>query len=130
MSASEGDVVAEWKTVFNILLGDSNVFIKCKECVSESSKSVKAILDEEFDNVRKFGRKDDLIFYADGLKLANCEFKIADATDMNIKIQNRKNIRLNRAIMEGHKSTCGTRMNMLYFDVQGDNRSSHHGAPG
>ncbi|KAF9391939.1 hypothetical protein BGX21_011121 [Mortierella sp. AD011] len=119
MSVSEGDVVAEWKTVFNILLGGSNVFMKCGECVSESSKSVKAILDEEFDDFGKFGRKVDLIFCADGLELANCEFKIADATDMDVKIQNRKNIRLNRAIMESHKSTCGARMNMLYFEVQG-----------
>ncbi|KAF9406855.1 hypothetical protein BGZ76_006246, partial [Entomortierella beljakovae] len=118
MSSSEGDVVAEWKSIFNILLGGTDVYMKSGECVSKSSKEIKAILDEEFDDFGKFGRKVDLSFLAYGQELANCEFKTGNTSDLDIELQNRKNIRLNRAIMEGHKSSCDVRLDMLYMDIQ------------
>ncbi|KAF9087333.1 hypothetical protein BGX27_002956, partial [Mortierella sp. AM989] len=123
MSSSEGDVVAEWKSIFNILLGATDVYMKSGECISESSKEVKAILDEEFDDFGRFGRKVDLSFLAYGQELANCEFKTGNTSDLDIELQNRKNIRLNRAIMESHKSSCDVRLDMLYMDIQGWNGS-------
>ncbi|KAF9160465.1 hypothetical protein BGX21_003077 [Mortierella sp. AD011] len=101
-----------WKPILNIIehLG---------ECVSDSSKKVKSILDEEFDEFGKFGRKIDLTFYSGEYELANCEFKLPDAPEIDVKIQNRKNIRLNRAIMESHLEASGLKLNVLYFDYQG-----------
>ncbi|KAF9410723.1 hypothetical protein BGZ76_005479, partial [Entomortierella beljakovae] len=131
--ASESDVVGEWKALFNILLGGTNVHMRrhelimvfeiSGECVSESSKEVKAILDEEFDDFGKFGRKVDLTFLANGIELANCEFKITDTPDAEVELQNKKNIRLNRAIMESHKTSCGKRLDLMFMDVQGWNGS-------
>ncbi|KAI7824854.1 hypothetical protein BC939DRAFT_136247 [Gamsiella multidivaricata] len=60
------------------------------ECVSDSSKKIKSTLDEEFDGFEKFGRKIDLTFYSGEYKLANCELKLPDAPEIDIKIQNRK----------------------------------------
>ncbi|KAF8924085.1 hypothetical protein BGZ58_002167 [Dissophora ornata] len=60
------------------------------ECVSDSSKDIKDILDEEFDDFGTFGRKVDLIFHANGQELTNCEFKVAEATELDIELQNRK----------------------------------------
>ncbi|KAF9991590.1 hypothetical protein BGZ79_004251, partial [Entomortierella chlamydospora] len=108
---SEADVVDEWKAVFNHLLEGG-------ECVSDSSKKVKSILDEEFDEFGKFGRKIDLTFYSGEYELENCEFKLPGAPDIDVKIQNRKNIRLNRAIMESHLEASDLKLNVLYFDYQ------------
>ncbi|KAF9995393.1 hypothetical protein BGZ79_010917 [Entomortierella chlamydospora] len=107
---SEADVVDEWKTVFNYLLKGSNIYMR-------------SILDEEFDEFGRFGRKIDLTFYSDEYELANCEFKLPDAPVMDIKIQNRKNIRLNRGIMESHLEASGLKLNVLFFDYQGWNGS-------
>ncbi|KAF9957653.1 hypothetical protein BGZ72_001567 [Mortierella alpina] len=117
--ASEADVVAEWKSVFHILLMNSQVYMRSGECVSTCSKDVKAMLDEEYDEFGAFGRKVDLIFRANGLELANLEFKVAEATDTDIDIQHRKNIRLNRAIMEGQQDACGIKSTLLFLDFQG-----------
>ncbi|KAI8602429.1 hypothetical protein EDD21DRAFT_75566 [Dissophora ornata] len=83
----------------------------------------KSVLDEEFDEFGKFGRKVDLTFYSGEYELANCEFKLPGASDLDVKIQNRKNIRLNRAIMESHLEASGLKLNILYFDYQGWNGS-------
>ncbi|KAF9578377.1 hypothetical protein BGW38_005854, partial [Lunasporangiospora selenospora] len=89
------------------------------ECVPESTKAVKAVLDEEYDEVGTFGRKVDLLFHAHGQELANLEFKIAEATQSEIEIQHRKNIRLNRAIMESQHKASGLKSALLFLDFQG-----------
>jgi hypothetical protein len=66
-----------------------------------------------------FGRKVDLLFYIDDIELANVEFKVQKTTPMEIKIQHLKNIRINRAIMEGQLKTCDARTSILYMDIQG-----------
>ncbi|KAI8598751.1 hypothetical protein EDD21DRAFT_406580 [Dissophora ornata] len=89
-NASEAEVVSEWKAVFNFLLNGSGIYMRSGECVSDSSKDIKDILDEEFDDFGTFGRKVDLIFHANGQELTNCEFKVAEATELDIELQNRK----------------------------------------
>ncbi|KAF9957986.1 hypothetical protein BGZ70_009354 [Mortierella alpina] len=119
-NASEADVVAEWKAVINMLLRDSSIYMRSGECVSKSSKDIKALLDAEYDDFGSFGRKVDLTMHAHGLELANLEFKVGEAKDLDIKIQNRKNIRLNRAIMEAQHEACGgIKSPILFFDFQG-----------
>ncbi|KAF9198299.1 hypothetical protein BGZ49_000913, partial [Haplosporangium sp. Z 27] len=121
--SSEADVVSEWKAIINYLLEGSNVYMKSGECVSGSSKEMKEILDEDFDDFGKFGRKVDLLFHANGQELVNCEFKLAEASNLDIEIQNRKNIRLNRAIMENQKRASDLSLELLYMDFQGWNGS-------
>ncbi|KAF9099641.1 hypothetical protein BGX27_000548 [Mortierella sp. AM989] len=83
----------------------------------------KVILDEEFGQFGKFERKVDLTFYSGKYELSNRGFKIPDAPEMDVKLQNRKNIHLNRAIMESHRESSGLKMEILYFDYQGRNGS-------
>ncbi|KAF8980310.1 hypothetical protein BGZ46_004385 [Entomortierella lignicola] len=113
---SEADVVDEWKTVFNRLLKGSNIYMR-------------SILDEEFDEFGRFGRKIDLTFYSGEYELANCELKLPDAPVLDIKIQNRKNIRLNRGIMESHLETSGLKSNVLFFDYQEEGELSSAAFP-
>ncbi|KAF9968593.1 hypothetical protein BGZ73_009219, partial [Actinomortierella ambigua] len=118
--ASEADVVAEWKAVLYLLLIDSEVFMRSGECVPESTKAIKAVLDEEYDEFGTFGRKVDLLFFhAHGQELANLEFKVAEATQSEIEIQHCKNIRLNRAIMESQCKASGVKSTLLFLDFQG-----------
>ncbi|KAF9273295.1 hypothetical protein BGZ68_001638, partial [Mortierella alpina] len=119
-NGSEADVVAEWKTVLHTLLMDSNVYMRSGECVSQSSKDIKAMLDDEYDEFGTFGRKVDLIFHANGTELSNLEFKVTETPEADIQIQNRKNIRLNRAIMKSQQDACeGIKSPILFFDFQG-----------
>jgi len=61
--------------------------------------------------------------HAHGLELANLEFKVGEAKDLDIKIQNRKNVRLNRAIMEAQHEACGgNKSSILFLDFQGSYR--------
>ncbi|KAG0247935.1 hypothetical protein BG011_000706 [Mortierella polycephala] len=117
--ASEADVVAEWKAVLYPLLMDSEVFMRSGECVSESTKAVKALLDEEYNDFGTFGRKVDLLFHAHGQELANLEFKVAEATQLDIETQHLKNIRLNRAIMESQYEASVVKSTVLFLDFQG-----------
>ena len=58
--------------------------------------------------------------HAHGLELANLEFKVGEAKDLDIKIQNRKNVRLNRAIMEAQHEACDGRnstIQLLTFET-------------
>ena len=64
----------------------------------------------------------DLIFHAHDQELANLEFKVAGASQLDIEIQNRKNIRLNRAIMESQHAAYRVKSTLLFFDFQGNNR--------
>ncbi|KAG0197649.1 hypothetical protein BGX28_008857 [Mortierella sp. GBA30] len=77
------------------------------------------MLDEEYDEFGTFGHKVDLIFHAHGQELANLEFKVAQASQVDIEIQNRKNIWLNRAIMESQYAACEVKSTILFLDFQG-----------
>lgn len=80
------------------------------------------MLDEEYDEFGMFGRKVDLIFHAHGQELVNLEFKVAEASQLDIEIQNRKNVRLNRAIMESQHEACEVKSTVLFLDFQGNYR--------
>ncbi|KAG0340410.1 hypothetical protein BG004_006418 [Podila humilis] len=108
-----GEVVPDhWESMLDVLE-------HVGECVSDATKDFKAILDEEYEEFGTFGRKVDLIFHANGQELANLEFKVAEAAEMDIEIQNRKNIRLNRAIMESQSANCDVKSTILFLDFQG-----------
>lgn len=73
------------------------------ECNSSSSKDVRLELNDLLRGTGKHGRKVDLMFHRQNLELSNLEFKTIATSDMEMKSQLSKNIRLNRAVMEASR---------------------------
>lgn len=80
------------------------------------------MLDEEYDEFGVFGLKVDLIFHAHEQELVNLEFEVAKASQLDIEIQIRKNIRLKRAKMESQHEACEVKSMVLFLDFQGNYR--------
>ncbi|KAF9327588.1 hypothetical protein BG006_009120 [Podila minutissima] len=97
---AEADYVQLWKTLFSIFLSQSSVYSRAGERILSSSRQVLEMLDEEIADISTTGRKADLTFKSKDLELANFEFKSHDKPETCLQLQHRKNLRLNRAIME------------------------------
>ncbi|KAF9960952.1 hypothetical protein BGZ65_011468 [Modicella reniformis] len=105
---SEGDIVHHWKDVFAQLLDGTEIFMQSGERVSKSSKAAKLIMDEEFKDSGKYGRKVDLLFHVGDQELSNFEFKVGGVSPNANEVQRLKNVRLNRAIMEENRRSLTT----------------------
>ncbi|KAG0197020.1 hypothetical protein BGX31_005040, partial [Mortierella sp. GBA43] len=88
------------------------------EAVSDSTKRLRRIIKSTAKEEPEYGRKVDLLFYVDRLELSNLEFKHQKTSNMEVKLQHLKNIRINRAIMEGQHQMCGTRSAIVFMDVK------------
>ncbi|KAK3806390.1 MAG: hypothetical protein J3Q66DRAFT_358985 [Benniella sp.] len=117
---AEADHVQYWKDVFNHLLEDSGIFMQSGECVSESSKAAKLVLQQDYHDAGSHGRKVDLLFYAGELELSIFEFKSKRTCSKELKKQINKCIRLNRAIMEYcHNLRTGQRIPIPFMTFHG-----------
>ncbi|KAF9404129.1 hypothetical protein BGZ94_004347 [Podila epigama] len=66
-----------------------------------------------------FGKKCDLLFLSKKLELANFEFKAAGKSTAVLESQRKKNLRLNRSILESLKEAGFEAPAMLYADFDG-----------
>ncbi|KAG0296889.1 hypothetical protein BGZ96_008244 [Linnemannia gamsii] len=83
---------------------DSNKYatIQTGDKTLEASKVVRRQQAAEYGEISEAGRKVDCLFAFESIELSNVELKLRGASDKEIAIQNRKNIRLARALQEAH----------------------------
>ncbi|KAF9109163.1 hypothetical protein BGX27_007925 [Mortierella sp. AM989] len=115
---SESEVVDIWRSIFKILLRDTNIYTKSGETVVIASKGVQEILNKEFGDHSTYGRKADMLFKSKS-ELCNFEFKAEGTSPSEMLIQNRKNIRLNRCIFEHLRRLGVSRPRIIFADFQG-----------
>lgn len=116
---TEANFVSIWEGVFDFLLHGSDITVLSGEAVSNCTKRLRRIIKSTAKEDPDFGRKVDLLFYVDRLELGNVEVKHQKTSNMDVKLQHLKNIRINRAIMEGQHQICGTRSAIEFMDVKG-----------
>ncbi|KAF8928398.1 hypothetical protein BGZ47_001658 [Haplosporangium gracile] len=114
---SENDCLCYWVSMFSIL--SNKVTIQTDEKALEASKVVRRQQAAEYGEVSEAGRKVDCLFAFESIGLSNIEFKLRDALDKEIAIQNRKNIRLARALQEAHAKHGAGDVSVLMADVVG-----------
>ncbi|PHZ16226.1 uncharacterized protein RHIMIDRAFT_265501 [Rhizopus microsporus ATCC 52813] len=101
-----------WKPLFKTLFRDCNLIIKSGETSCIASKIDRQLNEYEYKTTIKgiTGRKVDLIFCTaidnEVYELFNAEFKTASASQQIIRIQQNKNLRLNKSILS--KLICDT----------------------
>ncbi|KAF8937738.1 hypothetical protein BGZ58_002229 [Dissophora ornata] len=78
------------------------ILILLGEKVLEASKVMKQMQSSEYGDISDSGRKVDCIFMYENIELSNIEFKKEDASERDLAIQNRKNVRLARCLQEAH----------------------------
>jgi hypothetical protein len=86
----------------------------------ESSRILRRHQSAEYGDVSDSGRKVDCLFSYHGIELSNIELKTPDITPRDIAIQNRKNVRLARAIQEAHAESGAPGEPILMADVSGN----------
>ncbi|KAG0226710.1 hypothetical protein BGX31_007189 [Mortierella sp. GBA43] len=89
------------------------------ECVSKSSSTIQVELEDTVTGFGTQGRKADLLFVGGKHELSNFEFKSESAGSTKFRTQRLKNIRLNRAIVEGHYKIRGSRGHLFFMDFSG-----------
>ncbi|KAI8360489.1 hypothetical protein B0O80DRAFT_494656 [Mortierella sp. GBAus27b] len=115
--ASEADSTYEWKSFLRPFLGKSgNIRSRSGECVSKSSSTIQVELEDTVTGFGTQGRKADLLFVGGKHELSNFEFKSESAGSTKFRTQRLKNIRLNRAIVEGHYKIRGSRGHLFFMD--------------
>ncbi|KAF9357273.1 hypothetical protein BGX34_009451 [Mortierella sp. NVP85] len=85
----------------------------------ESSRIMRRYQSAEYGDISDSGRKVDCLFSFKGIELANIEFKTPDISPREIAVQNRKNVRLARAIQESHAESGVPGEAILMADVTG-----------
>ncbi|KAG0042925.1 hypothetical protein BGZ90_009254, partial [Linnemannia elongata] len=83
----------------------------------EAFKVVRRQQAAEYGEVSEAGRKVDCLFAFESIELSNVEFKLRGALDKEIAIQNRKNIRLDRALQEAHARHGASDVSVFMADV-------------
>jgi hypothetical protein len=88
------------------------------ETVIITSKDVQIILNREFGDHSPYGRKADMLFKS-RTELCNFEVKPEGTSPTDMMTQNRKNIRLNRCILENLRKLGVARPRILFVDFKG-----------
>ncbi|CAO3626604.1 unnamed protein product [Cunninghamella echinulata] len=102
---SESGYIEYWKPIFKTLFRDTIINIKSGETACVASKIDRQMNEFEYGSTSKsiIGRKIDLIFFTDidgeKYELLSAEFKPSNVSDMVKRIQQNKNLRLNKSIM-------------------------------
>ncbi|KAF9570161.1 hypothetical protein EC968_002140 [Mortierella alpina] len=115
VAPSENDCLHYWVRIFSILT--NKVTILTGEKALEASKVVRRQQAAEYGEVSEAGRKVDCLFAFESIELSNIEFKLRGALDKEIAIQNRKNIRLARALQEAHARHGAGDVSVFMADV-------------
>ncbi|KAF8924385.1 hypothetical protein BGZ58_001833 [Dissophora ornata] len=115
VAPSESDCLHYWVRIFSILT--NKVTIQTGEKALEASKAVRRQQAAEYGEVSEAGRKVDCLFAFESVELSNVEFKLRGALNKEIAIQNRKNIRLARALQEAHARHGAGDVSVFMADV-------------
>jgi len=83
-----------------------------------TSKDVQVILNREFGDYSPYGRKADMLFKS-RTEMCNFEFKADGTSPTDMMTQNRKNIRLNRCILENLRKIGVLSPRILFADIKG-----------
>ncbi|KAF9970336.1 hypothetical protein BGZ73_006961 [Actinomortierella ambigua] len=117
LAPSESDCLHYWVRVFSILV--KQVTIQTGEKALGATKVIRRQQTAEYGEVSEAGRKVDCIFAFKKIELSNVEFKLRGAMDKEVAVQNRKNIRLARALQEAHARHGAGDVSVLMADVAG-----------
>ncbi|KAH7042484.1 hypothetical protein BKA57DRAFT_126247 [Linnemannia elongata] len=117
VAPSENDCLHYWVRIFSSLT--NKITIQTGEKALEASKVVRRQQAAEYGEVSEAGRKVDCLFAFESIELSNVEFKLRGALDKEIAIQNRKNIRLGRALQEAHARHGASDVSVFMADVAG-----------
>ncbi|KAF9085356.1 hypothetical protein BGX27_003488, partial [Mortierella sp. AM989] len=121
---SEHAVVSTWKDVLDFI-SEGLLIFKTGELTSDATKEIRTLQEQEFSRTSKSvcGRKMDLHLHFNDLELNNSEFKAVGVDIEENKMQSRKNIRINKAIMiylQRHaKFDLQNDDYMIFLDVSG-----------
>ncbi|KAF9397649.1 hypothetical protein BGZ94_006248, partial [Podila epigama] len=111
---SEAETVRMWETLLEALMGSSSLTI-----LRSSRRSQEIMNSIVGGDSSCSGRKCDLLFLYNELEVTNFEFKVAGASAAVLEAQRKKNVRLNRSILEGLKAAGFEAPAMLYVDIGG-----------
>ncbi|KAF9975043.1 hypothetical protein BGZ75_000647 [Mortierella antarctica] len=114
---SESDCLQLWVSVISVIV--DKLTMHTGEKVLEASKVMRQRQTAEFDDVSESGRKVDLLFMYKGVEISNMEFKRPSATERDLAIQTRKNIRLARCMQEAHASMGVKKPSIMMADITG-----------
>lgn len=89
------------------------------EKVMSASKAVRQMQSSEFGDPSDSGRKADCLFMFGEIELSNIEFKRDGIDETEIRVQNRKNVRLGRCLQEIHSTYGVEAPSVLMADVIG-----------
>ncbi|KAF9145342.1 hypothetical protein BGX30_009352 [Mortierella sp. GBA39] len=114
---SENDILMLWVSVFSLLT--KNITMHTGEKVMLASKAVRQMQSSEFGDPSDCGRKADCLFMFGEIELSNIEFKRDNIDETEIRIQNRKNVRLGRCLQESQAAYGVEAPSVLMADVAG-----------
>ncbi|KAF9945046.1 hypothetical protein BGZ70_004094 [Mortierella alpina] len=114
---SEADCLQLWVSVLSVIV--DKLTMHTGEKVLEASKIMRQRQTAEFNDVSDSGRKVDLLFMFEGVEISNMEFKKPSATEKDLALQTRKNIRLARCLQEAHASLGVEKPSILMADIAG-----------
>ncbi|KAF9274896.1 hypothetical protein BGZ68_000271 [Mortierella alpina] len=121
---SEGELVEVWSYVLGALAGHK-LSLRSGELTSKATRWQRLLMQQEYDvdaGSATYGRKLDLQCRAEEYELNNSEFKVDGASDQQVEVQYRKNLRVNQAMMLYLKEQIGMsleELDVLALDVHG-----------
>ncbi|KAF9979442.1 hypothetical protein BGZ65_006571, partial [Modicella reniformis] len=98
---SEGELVAVWSYILNAL-ADHKLTLRSGELTSKATRWQQLLMQQEYDldaGSATYGRKLDLQCRHNDVEINNSEFKVDHASDLQVEVQYRKNLRVNQAMM-------------------------------
>ncbi|KAF8926146.1 hypothetical protein BGZ47_002888 [Haplosporangium gracile] len=121
---SEGELVEVWSYILGALAG-YNLTLRSGELTSKATRWQRLLMQQEYDveaGSATYGRKLDLQCRAEEHELNNSEFKVDSASEQQVEVQYRKNLRVNQAMMLYLKDQIGLPLedsDVLALDVHG-----------
>ncbi|KAF9327278.1 hypothetical protein BG006_009394 [Podila minutissima] len=121
---SEGELVEVWSYVLGALAG-YKLSLRSGELTSKATRWQRLLMQQEYDvdaGSATYGRKLDLQCRAEEHELNNSEFKVDSASEQQVEVQYRKNLRVNQAMMLYLKDQIGMPLedsDILALDVHG-----------
>ncbi|KAG0059077.1 hypothetical protein BGZ89_000718 [Linnemannia elongata] len=121
---SEGELVEVWSYLLGALAGHK-LSLRSGELTSKATRWQRLLMQQEYDvdaGSATYGRKLDLQCRAEEHELNNSEFKVDGASEQQVEVQYRKNLRVNQAMMLYLKEQIGMSLedlDVLALDVHG-----------
>ncbi|KAG9068817.1 hypothetical protein KI688_011103 [Linnemannia hyalina] len=96
---------------------ENDILILWVSKVMLASKAVRQMQSSEFGDPSDCGRKADCLFMFGEIELSNIEFKRDNIDETEIRVQNRKNVRLGRCLQESQAAYGVEAPSVLMADV-------------